>query len=340
MRTIYDNPFERKRSNRLTITLVLSIAVHVLVLILRLPSHSLAPTALPENHEPIEITAIPPEILEQLQKQKPQETTKRKEPEIAETEDAGNRELDPNATILSDRTQTAKQQTKANRTDDFREKKGKGMMGSTKSGGLPPTGDPAANDGKETADVADGVGEAGKKKGIKRDWRTLSLKDLSVGGDGLEDAASDDRLEGIRESDRTILSTREFRYFSYYHRIKELLRQYWKPAVENRMARMWAQGKTMREDELVTRLLILLDEGGTIRKISRVASSGLAEVDSAAVEAFERAAPFPNPPKGIIDSDGFVRIRWDFILKAEAGPIIQFQRAPGAAGPPQPRPMP
>ena len=53
------------------------------------------------------------------------------------------------------------------------------------------------------------------------------------------------------------------------------------------------------------------------------------------MEAFQQAGPFPNPPKGMLDADGFVRIRWDFILKAEAAPRINF----GSAGSGS-RPMP
>ena len=47
--------------------------------------------------------------------------------------------------------------------------------------------------------------------------------------------------------------------------------------------------------------------------------------DQYSVDAFQKAGPFPNPPKGIVEDDGFVRIRWDFILKTEAAPRIQFQ---------------
>lgn len=70
---------------------------------------------------------------------------------------------------------------------------------------------------------------------------------------------------------------------------------------------------------------MLLDEKGGIKKISRVSASGFDDVDEAAIEAFRKAAPFPNPPKGMMDADGFVRIRWDFILTVEASPRIQFQ---------------
>ena len=123
------------------------------------------------------------------------------------------------------------------------------------------------------------------------------------------------------------MSTREFKFFSYYHRIKELLRQYWKPNIERQLARIWGRGKNISEEELVTQVLVLLDDQGTLRKVSRIGSSGVQEVDEAAVAAFQQAAPFPNPPRGIVDSDGFVRIRWDFILKTDTGPRIQFSTA-------------
>jgi protein TonB len=47
-----------------------------------------------------------------------------------------------------------------------------------------------------------------------------------------------------------------------------------------------------------------------------VGPSGLTDLDDAAVEAFRAAAPFPNPPNGIVEGDGLIRIRWDFILEA------------------------
>ena len=47
-----------------------------------------------------------------------------------------------------------------------------------------------------------------------------------------------------------------------------------------------------------------------------VGESGLHDIDEAALEAFRAAEPFPNPPKGIVEKDGTIKIRWDFILEA------------------------
>lgn len=257
---------------------------------------------------------------------------------MAETSDAHNRLEDKNAKVLSDHTQTAKKQTRAKLIDDFRKKAGTGMKSSSsdKLAFIPPNGKLTKEKSKEETPESE-IGDqslpkpqTSEKVGIKRDWKTLSLKDLSL-GDGAPAAASDDHLKDYEQGEDTVLSTREYRYFSYYYRIKELLRQYWKPNVEQKLYKMWAKGTNLNDDEIVTKVVVLLNGSGQIQKISRIGSCGFAELDQAAIEAFQKAAPFPNPPKGIIESDGFVRIRWDFILKTEATPRIQFRNVGSAA---------
>jgi protein TonB len=255
------------------------------------------------------------------------------ESQIAESEETQNRKLDPNAKYLGKQNQTVEKETRADRIDDFREKKGTGAKGiPTTVEAIPPT---ATDFGRDEALSEEGeIPDAPSKTqlGVKRNWKTLSLKDLSVGGDGGATAATDDKLN-LDRGERTLLSTREYKFFGYYQRIKDLLRQYWKPNIEHQMARLWGKGKQVKEDELVTRVLVLLDENGKLTKISKLASSGYIELDEAAVEAFQAAAPFPNPPKAMLDEDGFVRINWDFILTTDNSPRIQFRNV-GSVPPP------
>ena len=55
------------------------------------------------------------------------------------------------------------------------------------------------------------------------------------------------------------------------------------------------------------------------------------KVITAAIEAFKEAAPFPNPPAGIVESDGTIKIRWDFVLEARSiemfNPYDNFAKA-------------
>jgi protein TonB len=46
-----------------------------------------------------------------------------------------------------------------------------------------------------------------------------------------------------------------------------------------------------------------------------MSESGITDLDEVAVEAFRLAAPFPHPPKGMVDGDGTIKIRWDFIVE-------------------------
>jgi TonB family protein len=141
------------------------------------------------------------------------------------------------------------------------------------------------------------------------------------GGDG--QSASDDHLKDVKTGMQTLLSTREFVYYSYYNRIKDRLRQYWEPKIKEKMERIVRQGRTIASNQdRITRIVIILDKSGTLVRVQIIGPSGVNDLDEAAVEAFRAAAPFPNPPKGIVDGDGTIKIHWDFILEANAGSLL------------------
>lgn len=137
-----------------------------------------------------------------------------------------------------------------------------------------------------------------------------------VGGQG--PSATDDHLENVQQASQTLLSTREFVYYAYYNRIKEKLRQYWEPKIKEKVERIFRQGRTIASsDDRKTSIIIILDRSGTLVKVQVIGESGIRDLDDAAVEAFRAAAPFPNPPKGIVDpAEGTIKIRWDFVLEA------------------------
>jgi protein TonB len=307
-------------------TVALSLILHIGILCFYFPRLTKEKSALTEN-DLIEITDY-----KEFPTARPEKAPKRIEinpsnpkAQIAESEDAQNRKVDPKASYLGKHNQSVEKEMRASQIDDFRSKQGTGAKGiPTQVEMIPPT---AEETGKPTEFSEEG-GLLNKspetKTGVKRNWKTLSLKDLSIGGDGGATGASDDKLN-VDRGERTLLSTREYKFFGYYQRIKDLLRQYWKPNIEHQMARLWGKGKQVKEDELTTRVLVLLDEAGKISKISKIAGSGYIELDDAAIQAFQAAAPFPNPPKAMLDEDGFVRVNWDFILTTDNSPRIQFR---------------
>ena len=44
-------------------------------------------------------------------------------------------------------------------------------------------------------------------------------------------------------------------------------------------------------------------------------SSGVDFLDDEAIDAFKKAAPFPNPPKDLVESDGQIHFNFAFIFE-------------------------
>lgn len=137
-------------------------------------------------------------------------------------------------------------------------------------------------------------------------------------GNGQAPSQTDDYIKDATPSLETLLSTKQFVYYTYYQRIRARIRQYWAPCIRKQVEKIFAEGRMIASDENhVTRVIIVLDRNGNLVKVEIVGRSGVKELDDAAVEAFREAAPFPHPPKGIVGRDGFIRINWDFILQAD-----------------------
>ena len=128
---------------------------------------------------------------------------------------------------------------------------------------------------------------------------------------------TNDHLVEIDDSLITKLNTKEYKYYGYYHRMRTQLNQWWQPKVREKLTRLMHRDRNIAsESDKITRLVIVLDGKGKLVKVQVIGESGFRDLDDAAVEAFRAAAPFPNPPKGIIEADGTVKIRWDFIIES------------------------
>ena len=129
-------------------------------------------------------------------------------------------------------------------------------------------------------------------------------------------ARPEDYVPGVQESDRTALNTKEFVFYGYFQRIREQLDRAWVPILRERLAVYYHSGRTLASDrDHTTRIIVTLNDKGEITRVQITGESGVHDLDDAAVAAFNKAGPFPNPPRGMIDSNKEVKIPWDFILK-------------------------
>jgi TonB family protein len=131
-----------------------------------------------------------------------------------------------------------------------------------------------------------------------------------------EVSSTNDHLPDILPGDLTQLNTVEFKYYGFYHRIRQKLEQFWGRSIHQKAQELAKAGRQIASsDEFTTALRVTLDQEGRIVGIEIVGASGVKELDDAAIEAFNEAGPFPNPPKDLV-INGKVTIEWGFIVNS------------------------
>jgi TonB family protein len=298
----------RKFRNSIFIFIALSMFIHMSFVVTMNWKRSPPPII---QKETVEVTFPEPEEMKptDARKMKAQEPKPKMEDEIVEQVKQLNDELDPKAHRLSAFNQRVQQETRA---------KESGKFNNTAKGGNPDAGS------KEGDKKQKKIAKKARPKGELPDIDDLIPKysenaqqaqpDSTTPG---EASQTDDYLKDVQTGMQTLLSTREFVYFSYYQRIKDQIRQYWEPGVREKVKIIYRQGRSIASSkDRMTQVLVTLDSSGALIKVEILNSSGVQQLDDAAAEAFKAAAPFPNPPAGMVESDGTIKIRWDFILES------------------------
>lgn len=125
-------------------------------------------------------------------------------------------------------------------------------------------------------------------------------------------APMNDHVEGIDEGEGTFLNTREFKYASFFNRMKRGIAQHWNPTPEVR--RRDPTGNIYGIRRRTTVLEVTLNADGALEKVDVQQSCGLDFLDQVAVSAMRSAQPFPNPPKGMMDENGNIVFGFGFTL--------------------------
>jgi protein TonB len=140
-----------------------------------------------------------------------------------------------------------------------------------------------------------------------------SKKESLSGEKGL--AQNNDYLEDIPLGDITKLNTTEYRFFGFFQRIRKKLEKYWGRSLKEKARILGKSGRRLSSKEnKITTLSVIINKKGEIIEVFLKGRSGIKELDEAAVESFNNAGPFPNPPKGFV-KNGRGKIEWGFIVK-------------------------
>ena len=154
--------------------------------------------------------------------------------------------------------------------------------------------------------------------------RNLASKSKQTSAIGIEHGSADttglasnnDFVEEIPLGDMTNLNTTEFKYYGFYLRIRQKLEQYWGSNIQSKAKNLYKSGRRLPASEnLITAISVTIDDRGNIVDIKIDGTSGIRELDQAAIESFNKAGPFPNPPKGLLVG-GRAVIQWGFVIKS------------------------
>ncbi|MFL5321069.1 MAG: cell envelope integrity protein TolA [Myxococcaceae bacterium] len=143
--------------------------------------------------------------------------------------------------------------------------------------------------------------------------------------DKLSGAAANDHLEDVDEGDGTFLNTKEWKYASFFNRVKQSVGMHWDPSASLRVRD--PSGQIFGGRDRYTVLNVTLNEQGRVKDVYVEKSCGLDFLDLEAVKSFERAQPFPNPPPGLVTADSTVKFSFGFFIDMGGGPRLRLFRS-------------
>lgn len=125
---------------------------------------------------------------------------------------------------------------------------------------------------------------------------------------------SDDYLPDVdNEGDTNLLNTRKFRYWDFFQRVRERVRDEWNPA------QVWQahdpSGKRYGVRDRLTVVRVRLDPQGAVKELRVQKPSGLSFLDDEATRAFSAGGPYPNPPAGLVNEQGEVEFQFGFMFE-------------------------
>lgn len=239
-----------------------------------------------------------------------------KKKQVVNSEESKLKAIPEDSKYLGKKSQLHDRQTKAKIVDSFNEG-GKGVESSSSS--------KATKKLKQKSQTTKKITKKAKSKFPK-------LSDLNVAKDlsmeqfsppkghkfGNEQkkglSKNNDYLEDVPLGEFTKLNTTEFKFYGFYYRIRQQLEQHWGSLLREKAKILYKKNRKIASDSKITQLKVTLDSKGNIVAVLLQNTSGVQELDDAAIESFNKAGPFPNPPQGML-VDGKATIEWGFVVK-------------------------
>lgn len=156
--------------------------------------------------------------------------------------------------------------------------------------------------------------------GANTEPRTSGDIYLNSAGGGQSNPQIRQRLQSFLPKDLEIgdmvnLNTDYNLFFTFYSRMAEKVLWPWAQNVMGGFEKLRMTGQLGGARKAwVTIIEVLLDKEGKVVSIHPMQLSGTSEIDMAPTKAFNQAKDFPNPPSEMVEEDGYIHIRYKFIV--------------------------
>lgn len=138
-------------------------------------------------------------------------------------------------------------------------------------------------------------------------------------------SGTQDHLSDIDDGNETALNAKRWVYATFFNRVKEKVRDHWKPAEEYQ--RRDPTGKIYGQEDRYTLLNVSLKADGSLANVSVAHTCGLDFLDDTAVTAFKEAQPFLNPPRRLVEAgNGTVTFGFGFFFEVSGAPRLKLFR--------------
>ena len=124
-------------------------------------------------------------------------------------------------------------------------------------------------------------------------------------------------IPDVKPGTTTVLNARAAPFAAFIARVHRQIHKYWGYGVLEDWDGL-PSSSPFNNNSLNTTLEIVLNDDGTVSKITPVKVSGYMAYDAAAVDAVLAAAPFPQPPAEILSVNGKVYFHWNFARDGRA----------------------
>ena len=235
--------------------------------------------------------------------------------QIVQSEDSASTEKKKDA-FLSDKTRSFDRETVSKNIDSFNRAAQGNSSITQKSQTQEKSSKKAEIKNLKLSDIGMAHGDHFPEK-VSRTPASQQVKGMK-NGDPLSQglSATNDYVEEVTLGDFTQLNTVEYKHYGFFHRIRQKLEQFWGRSIQEKAEAIFRSGRRLPASEnLITNLQVTLNERGEIVAVKIVGASGVKELDDAAIESFNQAGPFPNPPTELL-VNGKATIDWGFVIKS------------------------